>query len=148
MRKIVALVSLVISLVMLIAIGVIVLHVAGYDLSLRGLRVVKMNEPIGIESPSGKYRLVEMVDQTGQYVLYSIVQIEGEADLCPRTLFVTDDSWYHSRYISGAGWLNGTDDFYVDSSDVGRCIYRYSGNGWYSDFDLTKSSFNSEACLA
>lgn len=120
-------------MVLLLCISVIVLHYIGYD-----LRVVQRNEPIGIPSHDGSYYLVEMSDPTEQYLLYSVIQLDSsdpqDYEYYPRTVFVTDDFWYHSRFTRDYGWIGETNDFYIDSTDSGLCRYLYDGTTWASEY--------------
>lgn len=110
-----------------VCLWVIVLHCAGLD-----IRIVQSNKDIGIPSPDNRYYLVEMSDSTGQYLIYSVIQINNPeaGNYYPATVYVTDDFWYHSRFIEGYGWIEGTHDFYIDSSDSGRHRYSFDGETW------------------
>lgn len=108
-------------LIFLFVLVTVVMHYAGFD-----YRIIKRRAEIGIPSYDGKYRLVEMSDSTGIYLLYSVVQVGS--GVRPRTVFVTDDSWYHSRYASGYGWVDDSYDFFIDSSDSGEHLYLFEGN--------------------
>lgn len=82
----------------------IICRIAGYD-----FRIVHSGGEIGILSHDSKYELVEMTDDTGRYLLYTIVQPYNSKDpktldSGPQTRFVTDDFWYAARYISAYGW--------------------------------------------
>lgn len=108
----------------------IICRIAGYD-----FRIVHSGGEIGILSHDSKYELVEMTDDTGRYLLYTIVQPYNSKDpktldSGPQTRFVTDDFWYAARYISGYGWKEGTYDFYIHSTDTGTHVYHYDGNTW------------------
>ncbi|MBQ6595629.1 MAG: hypothetical protein IJH78_08240 [Clostridia bacterium] len=83
-------------LLFIVCLATIIMHYAGYD-----YRIVRTRGEIGIPSYDGKYRLVEMSDPTGIYLLYSVIQVGNAGG--PRTVFVTDDSCYHSRFASGYG---------------------------------------------
>ncbi len=98
-------------------------------------RTVHTSDDIGVASYDGKYRLVEMADTSQQYLLYSVIRLmDIENGIhAPETLFVTDDWWYLSMYISSYGWLNESYDFYIDSTDTGRTIYRYDGGTWHCE---------------
>lgn len=109
---------------------VTVMHIAGYD-----YRIVASNKEIGIPSSDGKYRLVEMSDNTGQYLLYSVIQLQNmdENDFSdyPKTVYVTNDFWYHSRFTTDYGWIDdGSNSFYIESSDSGTHRYIFSGDTW------------------
>lgn len=66
--------------------------------------------------------------------MYTVVQLDVQDSedytYYPKTVFVTDDFWYLSRFIKDYGWIDGTYDFYIDSSDVGSLIYTYDGETW------------------
>lgn len=117
----------------LLCISVVVLHCIGYD-----LRIVQSNETIGIPSRDGSYYLVEMSDSTGKYLLYSVIQLDSsdpqDYEYYPKTVFVTDDFWYHSRFTKDYGWISETNDFYIDSTDSGLHQYSYDGTTWASTY--------------
>lgn len=109
---------------------VIVMHNVGYD-----YRVVTSNREIGIPSRDGRYRLAEMSDTTGQYLLYSVIQLQStdEDDLSeyPKTVYVTNDFWYHSRFVTDYGWIDdGSNSFFIKSSDSGTHCYIFTGATW------------------
>lgn len=115
---------------------VIVMYLIGYN-----MRYVRRFDNIGVLSNSGKYRLVEMEDPSGKYLLYSVIQLESDLPdgedisyALPRTVYVTTDYWYHSRYASGFGWIEGTDDFCVYSSDSGPHRYLFDGETWFPEY--------------
>lgn len=115
-----------ILVVIILSIGIVVAHYAGYD-----FRIIYSGENIGIASENGEFRLVEMSDSTGMYLLYSVIQLPSSGQVThPRTVFVTEDFWYHSRYISDYGWVKGTNDFYIYSTDTGTHVYHFNGNTW------------------
>ena len=125
-RKLV-MVSILVTLLVVMAIMslfVIIAHYAGYD-----YRVVHSNSEIGIASGNNEYRLVEMSDATGQYLIYTVIQNDG-----PQTLYITDDIWYHSRFAEGYGWIEDTNDFYIESSDSGTHRYLFDGVTWTPEF--------------
>lgn len=105
---------------------VIILHYGGYD-----FRIVRNNQTVGIPSPDGTYYLVELSDSTERYLMYSVIQLGNHGSSYPKTVFVTDDFWYVSRYVKDYGWINGTNDFYIDSSDSGRHRYLFDGTTWF-----------------
>ena len=118
----------------LFGIFVEVMHFIGYD-----MRYVRRFDEIGILSDSGKYRLVEMSDPSGKYPVYSVIRLrsdftDDESNAYPQTLYVAHDLWYHSRYADGYGWIEGTDDFYIDSSDTGRHCYFFNGETWVPEY--------------
>lgn len=117
----------------LILAAILAFCVLTFVLSLNGIeiRIVHVHKKIGIPSPNGQYRLVEMTDQTQQYLLYSVISV-GNA--YPKTEFVTEDFWFHSRYIKDYGWIEGTNDFYIDSSDSGRILYQYDDGVWKNEW--------------
>lgn len=119
----------ILSMIVAASIFVIVFHCAGYD-----VRIVHRYEDIGIPSDDGAYYLVETSDSTGRYLMYTVVQLDVQDSedytYYPKTVFVTDDFWYLSRFIKDYGWIDGTYDFYIDSSDVGSLIYTYDGETW------------------
>ena len=122
--------------VMIIVFYVIIMHCIGYD-----IRIIYSNKGIGIPSNDGKYQLVETSDRTGQYLLFSIIQLkkydsDNNADYsdCPQTLFVADDFWYHNRWVSDYGWIEGTNDFYINSSDSGMHRYFFNGDTWVPEY--------------
>ena len=83
--------------IFIVAIAVVIAAQAGYS-----FRTVYMDaDSLGIESPNGCYELVETADASGQYLLFAVIQTDGPET--PRTLFVTDDFWYHSSYIKNFG---------------------------------------------
>jgi len=125
-------VSLLVALLVAFAIDcfiVIIAHYAGYD-----FRVVHSNSEIGLASSNNEYWLVEMSDATGQYLLYSVIQIKNASNSGPQTLYVTDDFWYHSRFAEGYGWIEDTNDFYIESSDSGTNRYYFDGTTWIPEF--------------
>ena len=119
----------VLSSMMLMAVAVcilvVILHYAGYD-----FRVVRSNQTVGIPSSDGRYYLVELSDSTERYLMYSVIQLGNQGPDCPKTVFVTDDFWYYSSFAKGYGWIEGTSDFYIDSSDSGRHRYLFDGTTW------------------
>lgn len=108
---------------------VIIAHYAGYD-----IRVVHSNSEIGIPANNSEYKLVEMSDTTGQYLLYSVIQINNATNSGPQTLYITDDFWYHSRFVTDYGWIEDTNDFYIESSDSGTHRYYFDGITWIPEF--------------
>lgn len=124
---------LILVMVFLLCISVVVLHCIGYD-----LRIVQSAKTIGIPSHAGSYFLVEMSDSTGKYLLYSVIQLDNsdpqDYESYPKTVFVTEDFWYHSRFAKGYGWIGETNDFYIDSTDSGRHQYSYDGTSWTSTY--------------
>lgn len=120
----------ILSMIAAASIFLIIFHCAGYD-----IRIVQRNEGIGLPSDDGAYYLVEMSDSTERYLMYSVVQLDvSESDDYysgyPKTVFVTDDFWYLSRFIKDYGWVDGTYDFYIDSTDTGLQIYTYDDGTW------------------
>ena len=105
----------------------------GYD-----FRIVHRDMEIGITSDNGKYQLVEMSDATGQYLLYSIIQLKNFDDeySCdfPKTVYVTNDFWYHSRFTVEYGWIEGSNDFYIISSDSGTHRYIFDNDTWIPEY--------------
>ena len=63
----------------------VVLHFAGID-----TRIVYSGVDVGKPSPDGQFRLVELSDHTGRYLLYSVIRLGGDGRP-PETLFTTDD---------------------------------------------------------
>lgn len=126
-KAIIRIFAVIIEMVIIGCIIIIVLHNIGYD-----LRIVHRFSEIGIPSSDGEYFLVEMSDATGKLLVYSVVCIgKGE---CPKILYVTDDFWYHSRFIESYGWIEETNDFYVDSSDSGIHRYFFNGDTWIPEY--------------
>ena len=114
-----------------IIIGFIVLvvgHNMGYD-----LRIVQRFSDIGIPSSDNEYFLVEMSDATGKLLVYSVIQINNDKHPA-KILYITDDFWYHSRFIVSYGWIEKTNDFYINSSDTGIHRYLFDGNTWISEY--------------
>ena len=109
------------------SIVVIVSRVMGYDYKIM---LVHRESSIGIKSDISEYRLVQTSDGSGQYLMYAVIQLGSPDTGYPKTVFVADDFWYHSRYITDYGWIEGTNDFYIDSSDSGRFYYRYGNGTW------------------
>ncbi len=119
--------AMIVGAVIVVCIILFVLHSVGYD-----LRIVHRFSEIGIPSSDGEYFLVEMSDATGKLLVYSVVCIDnGEY---PQILYVTDDFWYHSRFIEGYGWIEATNNFYIDSSDSGMHRYFFNGDTWMPEY--------------
>lgn len=106
---------------------IVLCYVLGYRIRIENVRA-----DIGVKSPNGEYRLVELSDPTGRYVLYSVVQV-GEGHEA-KTLFVASDCWLLSKYIAEAGWVNGTNDFYIYNTDIGTLTYRFANGTWNLEY--------------
>ena len=118
---------IVIGVLIVICVILTILHNNGYD-----LRIVHRFSEIGIPSSDGEYFLVEMSDATGKLLVYSVVcAANGEY---PKILYVTDDYWYHSRFIESYGWIAETNNFYIDSSDSGMHRYFFNGDTWMPEY--------------
>lgn len=102
----------------------VVLHFAGID-----TRIVHSGVDVGKPSPDGQFRLVELSDHTGRYLLYSVIRLGGDGRP-PETLFMTDDFWYYSRYIKAFYWIDDTNDFCIESTDSGLHRYNYENGTW------------------
>jgi len=109
------------------AAGTIVAHQFGYDYTFR---LIRSRSEIGIPSYDNHYNLVLLTDSTGQYNLFSVIQTRAQDSDGPRTVFVTDDFWYHSRYIADYGWMGDSYDFCIMSSDTGSHEYQYRDGTW------------------
>ena len=118
---------IVIGVLIVICVILTILHNNGYN-----LRIVHRFSEIGILSSDGEYFLVEMSDATGKLLVYSVV-CAGNGEY-PKILYVTDDFWYHSRFIVSYGWIEKTNDFYINSSDTGIHRYFFDGNTWIPEY--------------
>ncbi len=105
--------------------GILIAHLNGFD-----YKMIRSSDGIGIPSYDDRYKLVLTMDLSGQYNLFSVIQLHPDDSYGPKTVFVADDFWYHARYVSDYNWVRGTYDFYVESSDTGPHYYAYSDGTW------------------
>ena len=136
MKTIKTIVNTLLVVFLLLCMVVIIASSIGYD-----FKIIYTGQKIGIPSWNNEYRLVMASDPTEQYVIFAVIQIanSGTEVTYPRTLFVTDDFWYHSRYVKEYGWVGETNDFYVESTDSGMIYYYYSDGTWISQQSVSPS---------
>ena len=101
------------------------LHWCGYD-----FRVEYNRMEIGLRSSDGKYKILELSDESNRYTTFAILQCDEEGDLDDELLFVTDHFWHGEGLAQDYGWLGQSHDFYIDSIFYGRQIYAFDGETW------------------
>jgi len=124
MRRVKSIVFLVICSIFLMCIVTLTLHIAGYDIVL-----VHSNDEIGTISDNGRFCLIEMSDPTERMLIFVIEDLKPER-YESGFVYTTQDRLYNRRYINDYGWIEGTDDFYVNSTDTGMNLYRFDGSSW------------------
>lgn len=93
------------------------------------LHMVYLEKELGLVSPNGEYRLIELMDSgTGRMLVY-VVQQKDEWDEWTEMQVIVNPA-LHSRYTGAIRWLPDSNGFVIVSSDVGEIEYRLQGEKW------------------
>jgi len=96
----------------------LVLHYGfGYAIKFSGSAayIVNLNEEVGVKSADGEFRLVELRDDSNQFIVY--VVCDGQE------IVYVPDFLFHTRFSGAPYWIGDTYDFCIPCSDTGAHVY-------------------------
>lgn len=92
----------------------------GYAVKISGnsAYIVNLNGEAGVPSADGEFRLIELRDDSDQYVVYAVC--DGQ------NILYVPDFLFHTRFSGDAYWIGDTYDFCIPCSDTGEHEYLYA----------------------